>query len=162
MDHQFRNRSINRRIAVQATGVALLVPAVMQSGEVTAALADTMLVRMITHLNGLGDSGYNDLGNAGGERAAAELGVDFQVFESETAADYVPTTQESAIVANLTVGLGDLLHDAIEQTALEFTGRQFAILDSRVDLPNVRSYTFREQEGYFLALATATPRLRRP
>lgn len=112
---------------------------------------DPVVVRMITHLYGLGDNGYNDLGNAGGMRAVEELGVDFSVIESAGPTDFVLNTQESAIVSDLTVGLGDLLRDTIERVSAEFAGRRFAILDSIVDGPNIASYTFREEEGYFLA-----------
>ncbi|MDQ2778850.1 MAG: BMP family ABC transporter substrate-binding protein, partial [Pseudomonadota bacterium] len=39
---------------------------------------------------------------------------------------------------------------AIEKVAKEFPKTTFAIIDSKVDLPNVQSITFKEQEGSFL------------
>ena len=39
---------------------------------------------------------------------------------------------------------------ALEKVAKEFPNTQFAIIDSVVDLPNVQSVVFKEQEGSFL------------
>lgn len=131
--------------------VAHLAPVAADSTPVASPNAEAIAVRMITHLNGLGDNGYNDLANAGGLRAADELGVEFAVVESATPADFEANALDSAESVDLTVGVGDLLNQAITSAAGQEPEAAFAILDSFVDLPNVRSYTFREQEAYFLA-----------
>jgi basic membrane protein A len=147
-------KTISRR-AILGVPAAVAVWQWQLTSSGASHAGNPVLVRMVTHLNGLGDHGYNDLANAGGLRAGDEFGVIFEVIESAMPQDYVPSLQESAIVASLTVGIGDLLHDPVDQVAGEFTGRRFAIIDSVVDRPNVVSYTFREQEASFLGGALA-------
>jgi len=118
-------------------------------------------VTMVTDTAGIGDQNFNDLAKIGGDRAAAELGVQFEIQESQTQADYVPNLTAGAEAGQLTIAVGALLGDAVTEVAPQFPDSSFAILDGVVDQPNVYSIVFREQEGGFLggvlaALASQT------
>jgi len=92
----------------------------------------------------------------GAKRAAKEFGVDVKTIES---------TDHAAIEENLRVAVAenyDLIitssfesEDALKKVASENPDRQFAIIDTVVDLPNVRSVNFREHEAAFLLGAAA-------
>lgn len=116
-----------------------------------AAAQDTVTVSMVTDTNGLGDQNFNDLADRGGKQAAAELGITWQVIESNDAASYVPNLTAGAEQGALTVAVGFLLTDAVAEVAPQFTDKQFLLIDSVVDAPNVRSVLFQENEPAFLA-----------
>lgn len=92
----------------------------------------------------------------GAKKAAQELGAEVKSIES---------TDHSAIEENLRVAVAenyDLIitssfaaEDALKKVATENPDRNFAIIDTVVDLPNVRSVTFREQEAAYLMGAAA-------
>ncbi|HZG79901.1 MAG TPA: BMP family protein [Brevibacillus sp.] len=92
----------------------------------------------------------------GAKKAAEEFGVDLKTIES---------TDYGAIEENLRVAVAeqyDLIitssfesEDALKKVAGENPDRQFAIIDTVIDLPNVRSVTFREQEAAYLMGAAA-------
>ncbi len=54
-----------------------------------SGLSASVLSSMVTVTAGTGDESFNDLAKEGGDRAAEELGIEFNVLESQTAADYV-------------------------------------------------------------------------
>jgi basic membrane protein A len=92
----------------------------------------------------------------GAKKAAEEFGVELKTIES---------TDHAAIEDNLRAAVAegyDLVitssfesEDALKKVAAENPDRQFAIIDTVVDLPNVRSVTFREQEAAYLLGAAA-------
>ncbi len=92
----------------------------------------------------------------GAKKAAEEFGFELKTIES---------TDHSAIEENLRVAVAegyDLIitssfesEDALKKVAAENPDRQFAIIDTTVDLPNVRSVNFREHEAAYLLGAAA-------
>jgi len=52
---------------------------------------------------------------------------------------------------NPIIGIGYSVSPAIESAAIAFPGVSFVIIDSVVDLPNVQSITFHEEQGAYLA-----------
>lgn len=92
----------------------------------------------------------------GAKKAAKEFGVEVKTIES---------TDHSAIEENLRVAVAenyDLIitssfesEDALKKVATENPDRQFAIIDTVVDLPNVQSVNFREHEAAYLLGAVA-------
>ncbi|TXC89495.1 BMP family ABC transporter substrate-binding protein [Metabacillus litoralis] len=92
----------------------------------------------------------------GAKKAAEEFGFEFKTIES---------TDITAIEENLRVSVAegyDLIitssfesEDALKKVAGENPDQQFAIIDTTVDLPNVRSVNFREHEAAYLLGATA-------
>ncbi|WP_163103383.1 BMP family lipoprotein [Peribacillus alkalitolerans] len=92
----------------------------------------------------------------GAKKAAEEFGVELKTIES---ADH------SAIEENIRVAVAegyDFIitssfesEDALKKVAAENPDKKFAIIDTAVDLPNVRSVLFREQEAAYLLGAAA-------
>jgi len=111
---------------------------------------------LVTDVGGLGDKSSNAAAYAGLVRAKTKLGAEIQVLESKSPADYQP---------NLTVladedfdevfAIGSRMRDDLEAIARLYPRRRFTIVDAVVDQANVTSFTFREQEGSFLAGALA-------
>jgi len=92
----------------------------------------------------------------GAKEAGEEFGVEVKTIES---------TDQSAIEENIRVAVAegyDLIitssfesEDALKKVAAENPDRQFAIIDTVVDLPNVQSISFREHEAAYLLGAAA-------
>ena len=117
---------------------------------------------MVTDQAGLGDEGFNDLAFAGISQAATQLGGSGDVIESSEQAQYVPNLQQSVDAgANLTVGVGFLITDAIEEVAEANPDSNFVLIDAIADdargfdpgdpLPNVQSVLYAEHEAAYLA-----------
>jgi len=123
-----------------------------------AAAEESYLWVMVTDQAGLGDQGFNDLAWAGLERAAAELGGEPQVIESNEQAQYVPNLQQAVDSgADMVVGVGFLIADAVAEAAQANPNANFLLIDAVAadangdPLSNVRSVTFKEHEGAYLA-----------
>lgn len=143
------NARMNRRRVLAASGGAMLGATVL--GNVSLAVQDSeVTVTMVTDTAGVGDQNFNDLAVLGGNRAAEELGVEFQIQESQTQADYAPNLALGGESSDLTIAVGALLGDAVAEVAPQFPDKFFAILDGVVELDNVYSVVFREHEGSFL------------
>ena len=103
----------------------------------------------------LGDLGFFDSANAGLKKASA-LGVTtYKVVESgsnDTSAwlsnlqNLSDTGQYKVIVTGSAT-----VADQLTQVAKRYTGQKYIMFDDAVDLPNVASITFRQNDGAFLA-----------
>lgn len=152
-DHSPLRTRLDRRSLIAASSGAVLGATVLAKSATVGAAQDgsDVTVTMVTDTAGIGDQNFNDLAKIGGDRAASELGVTFEIQESQTQADYVPNLSLGAEAGQLTVAVGALLSDAVAEVAPQFADRSFALLDGVVEQPNVFSIVFREQEGGFLA-----------
>ncbi|HTW84214.1 MAG TPA: BMP family ABC transporter substrate-binding protein [Candidatus Sulfotelmatobacter sp.] len=113
-------------------------------------------VGMVTDVGGLGDHSFNDSAYAGLLRAHRELGVATTVLESSSAADYqVNMTVLANKEFDVIFAIGFLMAEDVSEVAQRYVQRHFGIIDAVVDLPNVTSVTFKEEEGSFLAGALA-------
>src|ERR1700680_1432823 len=113
-------------------------------------------IGMVTDVGGLGDRSFNDSAYAGLVRARADLHVETTVLQSRSAADYAINM---TVLANKEYdeifAIGFLMAKDVADVAARYTKRHFAIIDAVVDLPNVTSVTFKEEEGSYLAGALA-------
>ncbi|MDQ3443343.1 MAG: BMP family ABC transporter substrate-binding protein [Chloroflexota bacterium] len=141
---------MNRRRVLAASGGAVLGAAILGNLTPAAAQESDVTVTMVTDTAGVGDQNFNDLAVLGGERAAEELGVGFDILESQTQADYSPNLAQGGEASDLTIAVGALLGDAVAEVAPQFPDKFFALLDGVVELDNVYSVVFREHEGSFL------------
>jgi len=98
------------------------------------------------------DGAFNESANIGLQRLFAETGVrprERMANDGETA--------ESALRQLAAHGIGNLMaigflqEEPIRKVAAEFPHTRFTLIDGEVDLPNVRSVRFREDEAAFLA-----------
>jgi len=139
-----RRRFVGMSLAIPAfAALPISLRGVSAQGSIT--------VTMVTDTAGLGDQNFNDLADKGGKQAAADLGVTWKVIESQDASQYVPNLTAGAEQGDLSVGVGFLLTEAITAVAGQYPDKKFLLIDSVSDATNVRSVTFKEQEGAFLA-----------
>ena len=106
---------------------------------------------VVFDMGGKFDKSFNEAAYNGIEKWKKETGGKYLSFEVTN-----PSQREQAIRrmaehgASPIIGIGFEQAAGIEKVAKEFPKLQFAIIDSVVDLPNVQSVVFKEQEGSFL------------
>jgi basic membrane protein A len=149
--------------AVLAAGLASLAAGCGGGGggsadsSSTTATGKTFKVGLVTDINQLNDRGFNHLAYLGLLKAERELGIKGRVFQSASAADYVPNLSTLAREGyDLIIGVGFAQGDAIDTVATKFPDSNFAIIDvdqtSLKHKPkNVVGLLFREQEVGYLA-----------
>jgi basic membrane protein A len=121
-------------------------------GLLAAALVATFQVMaepaIVYDMGGKFDKSFNEAAFNGMEKWKKETGK--QYFEFEISSE---SQREQAIRrmaergASPIIGIGFSQASSIEKIAKEFPKLQFAIVDMVVDLPNVQSVVFKEQEG---------------
>ena len=142
-------------------GALALGAAVRGPGEAAAPSPGTKRVAVVLSVGGLGDRSFNDMAHQGLMDARDRLGVvgvygePAAMSEDERYLDYYAEQGFDLVFA-----IGFLMRSALEQAAARHPATRFAIIDEQVDLPNVASVRFREQEGCYLvgALAARTSR----
>lgn len=111
---------------------------------------------IITDVGGVDDKSFNQGSweglKAWGEENGKTEGTDYTYLQSNSDSDYI-TNLNTALQGqfNITFGVGFKLAAAIEQIAKQNPDRYFAVVDAVVDLPNVASLTFKDNEAAFLA-----------
>jgi basic membrane protein A and related proteins len=114
----------------------------------TTAHADPAV---IYDMGGKFDKSFNQAGYNGAERWKKEGGKSYLEFEITN-----PAQREQALRrmaergADPIVGIGFSQGSATEKVAKDFPKQKFAVIDAVVNLPNVQSIVFKEQEGSFL------------
>ena len=73
------------------------------------------------------------------------------MIESRDAASYIPNLTQAAEQSDLAVGVGFLLTEALTEVANQYPDKNFLLIDSVSEAPNVQGVLFREQEGAFLS-----------
>jgi basic membrane protein A and related proteins len=135
------NRWIGPLVALLAVGT-LAAPAVAQTAIKPAIVYST---------GGKFDKSFNEGVSQGAEKFKKETGVVIAEFEPTNETQFEQAHRRFAqrgqdpIVA---VGFSQAV--ALEKVAKEFPNIHFTIIDSVVNLPNVQSVVFKEQEGSFL------------
>lgn len=158
---RMNTRIDRRRLVAASTGAVLGASALGRLPMVSAQDGSGITATLITDTAGIGDQNFNDLANAGGERAASEYGLEWKVLESQTQADYVGNLNLALESSDLSIPNGFLLGDAVAEVAPQFPDKFILFIDAVDDNPNVQSVVFKENEGSFLAgvlagLTTAT------
>ncbi len=102
------------------------------------------------------DKSFNEAAHRGAEAYSRDTGVRYREFEIKS-----PEQREQALRrlaqhgADPIVSIGFEQASAVEKVALEFPETRFAVIDTVVELPNVKSLIFKEHEGSFLVGALA-------
>ncbi|MDF2790531.1 MAG: family transporter substrate-binding protein [Neobacillus sp.] len=149
---------MRKLLALIALALVLLVAgcgAQESTGKDTSSKEDKKKIALVLPEK-IGVNPFFQQMDEGAKKAADEFGVELKTIES---------TDHSAIEENLRVAVAegyDLIitssfesEDALKKVATENPDRQFAIIDTVVDLPNVQSVNFREHEAAFLLGAAA-------
>ena len=106
---------------------------------------------IVYDMGGKFDRSFNQSAYEGVEKFKKETGIAYREFEISNAAQREQAfTQFARRGAAIIVGTGFTQASAIEKVAKQFPNVKFAIIDAVVDLPNVLSINFREQESSFL------------
>lgn len=123
-------------------------------------------VAIILGTGGRGDLSFNDGTYAGGLRARAELGWNFDVAEPDQITEFEGYLRDYAAAGTYEVIIcGSFDQDtALAAVAADYPNQTFAIIDNVVVAPNVRSCVFSEQEpsalvGALAGLMTQTDRI---
>lgn len=141
------SKTLSARAGILATGVAM---GALVAGS---ALADPAL---IYDAAGKNDKSFNEMAYNGAEMYAEETGNSYQDFEiSEDSQREQALRRFASRGANPVVVPGFTWAEPLSVVAAEFPETNFAIIDAVVDLPNVRSVLFKEQEGSFVVGAMA-------
>lgn len=115
----------------------------------------TIKIGMITDTGGIDDKSFNQSAWEGIQAFAKANGLtegkDYKYLQSSSEAEY-ETNLNQFVQANfdLTFAVGYKLKPAVEKIAAANPKSNFAIIDEKVDLPNVTSATFKDEEGAFL------------
>ncbi len=111
---------------------------------------------VVYDMGGKFDRSFNQAAYEGAERFRAESGGDYREFEPTNEAQRAQAIRRLAQRgSDPIVAVGFSHAAAVEEVAKEFPQLRFTIIDMVVDLPNVQSVVFKEQEGSFLVGALA-------
>jgi basic membrane protein A len=111
---------------------------------------------VIFDMGGKFDKSFNQAGYSGAEQWKKESGKAYLEFEISNDTQRVQAIRRMAEKgANPIISIGFAQASALQQIAKDFPKTQFAIIDAKVDLPNVQSVLFKEHEGSYLVGAMA-------
>lgn len=116
-----------------------------------SALASSFDLVMVTDMCGLGDNGFNDGCWLGIQRAAKELGLKVKAIQSFRQDDYFLNLYNGASEGDIVVAVGFLMSDAVRRAASLCPEKEFLLIDGKVDLANVKSVLFKDEEIGFVA-----------
>jgi len=140
----------------------LVLAALCVIASVAAAAEPAFSPAIVYDFGGKFDRSFNQSAAEGAARFTKETGIAIREFEVQNAAQREQAMQQMARRgATIIVAIGFTQASAVERVAKQFPNIKFTIVDAVVDLPNVQSVNFREQESSFLcgmaaALASKT------
>ncbi len=125
--------------------------AVLAAAMSTTAMAADFKPAVIFDMGGKFDKSFNEAAYNGAEAFKAETGIEYREFEVTNASQREQALRNFARRGlSPIVAMGFAQAPAMQKVAKEFPDTQFVIIDSVVDLPNVRSVEFKEHEGSYL------------
>lgn len=125
-------------------------------GTAEAVKSDVPIRVCVVYTGNLGDKSYNDSCNIGALKAVEDFGIELKSLEGTTAQEW-----EANLVAaceegyDLIIGASSNIADYITKHGPDYPDVKFAVIDTTVDLPNVESISFAQNQGSFLAGAAA-------
>jgi basic membrane protein A len=118
---------------------------------VLPAFAADVQPAILYDLGGKFDKSFNEAAYHGAEKFKTETGVAYVEFEVSNASQREQALRRFAEDGrNPIVMAGFAWEDALKAVAKDYPDLNFAIIDDAVDLPNVRSLVFKENEGSYL------------
>jgi basic membrane protein A len=151
-----RKRWISLALVAAVTIALALVAALLRGDHAAAAPKAGFTACLVTDIGGLNDHGFNHLAYLGLQKAEKANHVAGIVYQSKSAADYIPNFQACVRHnAGITIGIGFNMQDAMNSIATAFPKSKFAIVDVDVtglkNKPkNVEGLLFREQQAGYL------------
>ena len=127
---------------------ALAAAAMAVSGVATA---DEFIPAIVFDMGGKFDKSFNEAAFNGAEEFKKSSGIDYLEFEVTQVSQREQALKRMAKKgASVIVAMGFAQASAVEKAAKAYPNTKFTIIDMVVDLPNVQSIVFKEQEGSFL------------
>jgi len=115
------------------------------------AFAEDIKPAIIYDLGGKFDKSFNEAAFNGAEKFKEESGIEYRDFEIANDSQREQALRRFAKDGNNPIVMaGFSWAAALEKIAPDYPETNFAIIDMVVDLPNVRSVVFKEQEGSYL------------
>jgi basic membrane protein A len=134
----------------------------------TAAPSAKVTVGLVTDIGGLNDGGFNQFSHKGYEQARTQYGFPDVVIQSQVISDaeYTKNITAAAQQADMVIGVGFLMQNAIYTVAKQYPNKKFALIDGCAtnpadktgacqNLPNVAPLFFKEQQAGCLVGAIA-------
>lgn len=113
-------------------------------------------VGLVLDRGGRDDKSFNASAFRGASEAQEKLGVELKVVEASDDTAIEPSLRSlTSRGYNPVIAIGFSMASAVEKVAKEFPKTNYVLLDSKLELPNVRAVLFRDQEGSYLAGALA-------
>jgi basic membrane protein A len=113
-------------------------------------------VGLVLDRGGRDDKSFNASAYEGASQARDKLGIRLKYVEATDDNAFEPALRAFAQKDfDLIIGIGFAQKDAVAKVAAQFPQKHFAIVDSQVDLPNVRSLMFEEHQGAYIVGAIA-------
>lgn len=115
------------------------------------AMAEDIKPALLYDLGGKFDKSFNEAAYNGAEKFKKESGVSYVEFEVSNASQREQALRRFAEDGRSPIVMaGFSWVDSLTKVAKEYPELKFAIIDDQVDLPNVRSLKFKEQEGSYI------------
>ena len=148
------------------TAVALIVAACSSDSKTTSSTSSSSgaagagggkKVGLVFDIGGRGDKSFNDSAAAGLDKAKTDFGIQTKDLSPASGGE----NREELLRLLTTDGyplvfaIGFAFADSVTAVAKENPNTQYAQIDSVVDLPNVASLTFAEEQGSYLVGAAA-------
>jgi len=136
---------------LQQRYAATLVAAVILAGVSVATKAADITPAVVYSVGEKFDGSFNEAAYRGAERFKTESKINYRDFVVTNEAQLEQAHRRFAQAGNdPIVGVGFLQTSAVTTVAKQFPKLRFTVIDTVVDLPNVRSVLFKEHEGSFL------------
>lgn len=120
-------------------------------GEGNGEANEQLKIGMVTDLGSVNDKSFNQSAWEGLQKLQEDKGYEVQYLEPKSDGEVVPNLLEFVNAGyDLTWGTAATLQDAITEIAESNPDAKLGIVDAVVDMPNVASVTFKEEEGSFL------------
>lgn len=106
---------------------------------------------LLYDIGGKFDKSFNEAAYTGAARFKEEFSATFRDFEPNSETQYEQALKRFARrKADLIVAVGVGYSVAVRNVAARYPDVKFTVIDAVIDLPNVQSITFKENEGSFL------------
>ncbi|MFY9572941.1 MAG: BMP family ABC transporter substrate-binding protein [Blastocatellia bacterium] len=152
-----RAEQIDSKALMKQIGLIIVLIAALLSPACTSVLGTRdesggkLRVGIVFDIGGKDDKSFNAAAWEGVKRAKEELGISLRDVEPGDPTSIEPSMRAFAERGyDLIVGVGFAQAPIMNEVARDYPNLKFAIIDGRIDLPNVASLNFKEHEGSFL------------
>ncbi|MBI2606015.1 MAG: BMP family ABC transporter substrate-binding protein [Deltaproteobacteria bacterium] len=115
------------------------------------AHADPAKIALVLDRGGKDDKSFNTAAFRGATEAKQKLGIQLKEIEASDDNLFEPAMRSFARKKyDLIIGIGVAQSETVKKLAREMPGQKFAIVDAKVDAPNVASLLFEEHEGSYV------------